>query len=69
MGVVFAFALGFGLEGEAYAGLLRHQRINLFQPRANLRELHFSCKREVKVFGKTIVSEVAAFERGAALED
>jgi hypothetical protein len=59
----------FGLEGEAYAGLLRHQRINLFQPRANLGELHSLCKREVQVFGKTIVSEVAAFEGGAAFED
>ena len=31
--------------------------------------MHSLCKREVQVFGKTIVPEVAAFERGAAFED
>jgi hypothetical protein len=58
----------FSLEGEADAGALGHQLINLFQPCANLRELHSPCEREVQVFGKTVVSEVAAFERGAPLK-
>jgi hypothetical protein len=38
-------------------------------PLTDFCELHFSCTREVQVFGKTIVSEVTAFERGAAFED
>jgi hypothetical protein len=59
----------FGLEGEANAGPLRHQLINLFQARVDLREFHSPCKREVQVFGKTVLSEVAAFERGAPFED
>src|SRR5271156_259637 len=58
-----------GLEGESYARALGHQFIDLFQSCADLRELHSPCKCEVQVFRKAIVSEVAAFERGAAFED
>jgi hypothetical protein len=48
---------------------LGHQLIDLFEPRADLRELHSPYKRDVQVFGKTIVSEVATFESGGAFED
>jgi hypothetical protein len=48
---------------------LGDQLIDLFQPCAYLRELRSSCQREVQVFRKTVVTEVAALERGAAFED
>jgi hypothetical protein len=54
-------------KGELNARGLSHKFIHFFEPFADLREFRFPCKREVQVLRKTIVPEVAAFERGTAL--
>ena len=56
-------------KSELNAGGLSHQFVHFFEPFTDLRECDLPCKREVQVLGKTIVPEVAALERGTALED
>lgn len=56
------------LEGKHDTGLFVDDRVDGFQARAQLFELHGFAKREVEVFRESVVSEITALECGTSLE-
>jgi hypothetical protein len=43
--------------------------IHAFKARANLLETYWLSQRKIEIFGKAIITEVAALKRGSSLEE
>lgn len=56
------------VERELNPGGLAHARIHRLQPKAQILKGRWLQQREIKVFRKTVVAEVAALERRASFE-
>lgn len=56
------------VEGKRETGLFVDNRVNGFQARAQLFERNGFAKREVEVFGESVVGEITALKRGTSFE-
>jgi hypothetical protein len=56
------------VKGEGDTGLFLNSSIHAFKARPNLLKRYWLSQCKIKIFGKTIIAEVAALKCGSSLE-